>query len=361
MNNAGNLILIVDDTRENADILASVLCEYGRTRVAYDGLEALHMIKKEKPSLVLLDIMLPVIDGYTVCKKILEGEEGDKTSVIFLTGRQDLESQEYGLSLGAVDYITKPMAMGIVRSRVRRHLELIDYREELERKVERKTAALMMRTEELEMTRSATLESLSALAERRDNDTGNHIKRTKKYARLIAKSLAVTDKFHWQLDDETIARIENAAPLHDIGKVGIPDSILLKNGPLTPEEKVIMQKHTVYAKNALDQAIGMLGKNSAFLQVAKIIAYSHHERWDGLGYPQGLKGENIPLPARIMTLADIYDALRTKRPYKEIIPHQETMNIIREEKGKIFDPAIVESFLEIEWEFEKISEIYKDE
>ncbi len=353
-------ILIVDDTSENIDVLVDVLSDYKRS-VANNGKKALAIATSDKPpDLILLDIMMPGIDGYEVCKRLKSFEKTKEIPVIFLTAMTSEESETKGLELGAVDYITKPISPPIVRERVKNHLELKLARECLKNQNVVLEEKVRERTKDLVLTQDVTIFSLAVLAEYRDPETGGHIKRTQNYMKALAKKLQKNKNFIGILDDQTIELLYKSAPLHDIGKVAVPDSILLKPGKLNDEEFEEMKKHTVYGRDAILAAEKMLGKEMTFLRYAREIAYGHQEKWDGSGYPQGIKGDDIPLSARLMALADVYDALRSKRVYKPAFPHHKTVEIISGEKGKHFDPVLVDTFLEIEDEFRNIALEYAD-
>jgi len=348
-------ILIVDDTPENIDVLVDVLSDYKRS-VASNGKKALEIATAHNsPDLILLDIMMPGIDGYEVCRRLKSAEKTKEIPVIFLTAMTSEESETKGLQLGAVDYITKPISPPIVMQRVKTHLELKLARESLKNQNVILEEKVRERTKDVALTQDVTIISMAVLAEFRDEETGAHIKRTQKYVKALAKKCQYNKKFIGILDDATIELLYKSAPLHDIGKIGIPDSILLKPGKLTDEEFEEMKKHTVYGRDAILAAEKMLGGETTFLRYAREIAYGHQEKWDGSGYPQGIKGDDIPLSARLMALADVYDALRSKRVYKKTFSHSKAVELIAEGKGKHFDPVLVDAFLEIADEFRNIA------
>jgi len=345
-------ILIVDDAEANIDILVDALGETYDISVAMDGESALKAVETHIPDLILLDIMMPGIDGYEVCEQLKANEATRGILIIFLTALTDELDEARGLSLGAVDYITKPFNPDLVISRVRNQLELKRYRDDLELLVKE-------RTRELQLTRDVAIESMGTLAEYRDPETGGHITRTQNYVQLLAEHLKDHPQFKDFLDGNTIEILCKSAPLHDIGKVGVRDSILLKPGKLTDEEFGEMKKHTTYGRDAIAVSERKLGKNS-FLKYARIIAENHHEKWDGSGYPAGLKGEDIPIPGRIMALADVYDALISKRCYKPPFPHEKAIKIITEGRGSHFDPDMVDAFLEQENRFREVALEFAD-
>jgi len=332
--------------------LVDLLGDIYDVSVALDGESALESVEEEVPSLILLDIMMPGIDGYEVCKRLKSSDTTKDIPVIFLTAMTEEQDEEKGLNLGAVDYIHKPFSPSLVLSRVKNHLELKMHQEHLEELVRE-------RTQELQMTQDVTIASLATLAEYRDPETGGHINRTKNYVKILAKHLRTHDKYRDYLSESMIDLMHKSTPLHDIGKVGVPDSILLKPGKLTDDEFNEMKKHTIYGRDALKRAEQTLGENS-FLQVAREIAESHHEKWNGSGYPHGLAKEGIHICGCIMAIADVYDALVSKRCYKDPIPHERVVEIIKEGRGQHFDPDIVDAFLEIAEDFREISIQFAD-
>jgi putative two-component system response regulator len=347
-------VLVVDDTPNNIRILVATLKDMCELVVARDGEEALARVAgQDLPDLILLDIMMPGLDGYEICSRLKDQPLTKAIPIIFITALASSGDEERGLKLGAVDYITKPFVSSVVRARVRTHLELKSHRDKLEDLV-------YERTVDLRHAQSSALVSLAALAEFRDSDTGAHIQRSSVYVRVIAQALAVKTSFQGMLDQVRIEQLEQSAPLHDIGKVGIPDSLLRKPGRFTEEEMKVMRRHPYMGYKALRVASRLNGKAS-FLDTAMDIALSHHERWDGKGYPRRLSGERIPLSGRIMALADVYDALRSSRPYKESFSHGKSREIIGKEMQGAFDPRIVEAFLEREDEFEKTAGMYVDQ
>ncbi|HJO92072.1 MAG TPA: two-component system response regulator [Victivallales bacterium] len=346
------IVLIVDDTETNIDILVDTLEDSYELRVAMDGETALKDVKEYPPDIILLDIMMPGMDGYEVCAKLKSDGETSNIPIVFLTAMSEENDEEKGLELGAIDYITKPFSPKLVKSRVKNHLELKMYQDKLEELVKE-------RTKELRQTQEVVIESMANLAEYRDPETGGHIQRTKNYVKLLAEKLKNHPKFAEYLDEKSIELLYQSAPLHDIGKIAIPDEVLLKPGKLTDEEFDLMKRHTVYGKNAIQTSEKKLGKNS-FLIYAREMAETHQEKWDGSGYPCGLKRNEIPISGRLMALADVYDALISKRVYKPSFSHKKAVDIIKESKDKHFDPDIVDAFLEIENEFRKIAYEFAD-
>lgn len=318
------IILVVDDTPENIDVLSGVLRSEYKVKAALSGEKALKLASKEpKPSMILLDIMMPDMDGYQVCEKLKSNPETEKIPVIFVTAKNEDNDEKKGLELGAVDYITKPITPSLVMARVHAHLSLYDQNLSLEKKV-------LERTQELNDTQLKIIHRLGRAAEFKDNETGLHVTRMSYYAKLIAQSMG--------LSDERVALIFNAAPMHDIGKIGIPDHILLKQGKLTAQEWTLMQQHPQFGADIIGE------HDVELLKVCQRIALTHHEKWDGSGYPNQLKGEDIPIEGRIIALADVFDALTTQRSYKKAWSVEDAINLINENSGSHFDPSIVEHF-----------------
>ncbi len=342
-------LLIVDDTPASLDILVDSLGSIYPIRVATNGIEALEAVKEEIPDLILLDVVMPGMDGFEVCRRLKEKEETRDIPVLFLTALNDIREKSQGFTLGAADYITKPFDTREVRMRVETHLSaklarslLKDENHILEELVKRKTV-------ELQNTQDVAIFTAASLAETRDKETGNHLLRTQAYIRILAEN-AAKGVYREILDSAAIERIVKSSPLHDIGKVGIPDKILLKPGRLTEEEFNEMKHHTVYGRDTLLRAVSRI-KGTPFLDTATEIAYTHHEKWNGRGYPQQLKGEEIPISGRLMAIADVYDALISKRVYKDQLSHNRAVEIIREDSGTSFDPELVLIFLEHHEEF----------
>nr|WP_321400857.1 two-component system response regulator [uncultured Desulfobacter sp.] len=353
-------VLVVDDTPTNIDVVKRVLSETHLVQAAVSGKIALKIIEKKKPDLVLLDIMMPEMDGYEVCRRIKGDERFADLPVIFLTAKAEEEDEAKGLSLGASDYITKPINPPILLKRVKIHLELKASRDYLKQQNEILEKKVIERTMQMEELQDVTMVAMGALTESRDPETGNHIRRTQHYVKLLANKLKNHPGFQNFLSPEIITSLFKSAPLHDIGKVGVPDYILLKPGKLTVQECNEMKKHTIYGRDAIAAAEKTMARSHNFLVFAKEIAYSHHERWDGSGYPEGLKGEDIPISARLMAVADVYDALISRRVYKPAFPHDKAVGIIRDEKGAHFDPDVVDAFLDVAEDCYAVSQKFGD-
>jgi len=265
------------------------------------------------------------------------------------------------LSLGAADYITKPVNPSILRMRIENHLSQKEFKDELKFQNHFLSEEVHRHIANLTVVQEASIMAMASLAETRDNETGQHLRRTKHYISELAMHMGKEKKFKAKLSPENIKLIALSSPLHDIGKIGIPDSILLKPGPLTADEYDMMKKHTIIGRNAILKAENLIGCDETFLSCARKIAYSHHEKWDGTGYPEGLSGEDIPLSARLMAVVDAYDALTSQRIYKEAVCHEEAVAIIRTDSGTHFDPDVIKAFLALTEEFRQISNTHKDD
>ena len=354
-------ILIVDDTSDNLALMTGLLKDTYKTRVANNGERALTLAAMlPYPDLILLDIMMPGMDGYEVCQRLKKDSATAEIPIIFLTAKTEVEDEQKGFDVGCVDYITKPISPPIVLARVKTHLLLKSARDFLKDQNAFLEAEVARRVKEVQTVQDTTIMAMGSLAETRDNETGNHIRRTQHYVRVLAERLKQNPKYSKDLDDATIEMLYKSAPLHDIGKVGIPDRILLKPGKLTPEEFEIMKTHTTLGRDAILAAERQLDAPSSFLRYAREIAYSHQEKWDGSGYPEGMVGPLIPLSARLMAVADVYDALISKRVYKAAMSHEKAVQIIREGRGNHFDPDIVDVFEQALDEFMKIAGVFAD-
>ncbi|OHX10655.1 HD-GYP domain-containing protein [Chromobacterium sphagni] len=355
-------VLIVDDTPESLTQLYGLLKDHYRTQIANGGERALQIVAGDTlPDLVLLDVMMPGIGGLEVCRRLKDDPRTAEIPVIFLTAMSENEDEQAGFDAGAVDYIIKPISPPIVMARVSTHLRLKAASDFLEDKAAFLQSEVERRTREVQVIQDVTIMALASLAETRDHETGNHLRRTQNYVRALAVELRKHPKYRLELNDETIMMLYKSAPLHDIGKVGIPDHILLKPGRLTPEEFEVMKTHTTLGRDTIAAAERMLDAPSNFLRLAREIAHCHQEKWDGSGYPQGLAGENIPLSARLMALADVYDALISRRVYKPAFAHEQAVEMMREGSGRHFDPEVVKAFLQISDEFHTIALRYTDE
>lgn len=354
-------LLVVDDTPDNLTLMTELLKPHYRVKVANSGEKALAIATEERHlDLILLDIMMPGIDGYEVCKRLKSDEKTHDIPVIFLTSRSEAADEELGLELGAVDYITKPINPAITLARVANHLTLKASADFLKDKAAYLEQEVAKRTTELVALQDVTILTMASLAETRDSETGNHIRRTQFYVKELAEKLSTHPKFKALLTPAFIQMLFKSAPLHDIGKVGIPDRILLKPGKFEPHEFEIMKTHALLGKQVIEFAERQLGREVEFLTLAKEIAYCHHEKWNGSGYPQGLAGEDIPVSARLMAVADVYDALISRRVYKEGMSHEKAAAIIIEGRGQHFDPDMVDAFIELQDAFQAIAARFVD-
>jgi len=361
MADSQSTILIVDDTPENLSILGELLARDYRVRVANSGRRAIQIAHSDPtPDLILLDVMMPEMDGYAVLAE-LRGEAATRDiPVIFVTAMDTTQDEEYGLDRGAVDYITKPIRPAIVLARVRAQLELKKARDILADQNSYLEAEVARRMEENQVIQEVSIHALARLAETRDPETGNHLRRTQEYVRTLAVGLRDHPRFAAYLTQQTIDALAKSAPLHDIGKVGIPDHILLKPSALTEDEWVIMKTHAELGAHAIAQAEADARRKVEFLGIAKEIARHHHEKWDGSGYPDGLAGEAIPISSRLMALADVFDALICKRVYKPPLSTEQARQTIIDGSGRHFDPDIVGAFVGHFGNFVQIASSYAD-
>jgi putative two-component system response regulator len=321
MPNRKQKVLIVDDEPINLKVLNNILKDTYKLIFAKNGAEALRLIEKDKPDLILLDVMMPEMTGYEVCENLKANPIFKRIPIIFVTALSDAVDEAKGLNIGAVDYISKPVTPAVVKARVKTHLSLVD-------------------VDELRLTRLQVIQRLGRAAEYKDNETGMHVMRMSHYSRVLALAYGHSEK--------TADELFHAAPMHDIGKIGIPDSIMLKPGKLTDEEFAAMQKHPEIGAEILGES------DSDLIELAKVVAMTHHEKWDGTGYPNQLKGEDIPIEGRIVALADVFDALTSVRPYKEAWSVEKAIDFMTEQKNKHFDPELVDLFVK---ELDKIIEI----
>jgi putative two-component system response regulator len=339
-------VLIVDDEPANRDLLRRVLADYD-TRTAVDGTDAFAVLERgDLPNLILLDLTMPKVSGFQVCERLKRSERWRDIPVIFVTGNVDADNESEGLALGAVDYITKPFSPSVVQARVKTHLALKAANTILEQQVAARTVQL---ADALSRAKSGSVETvvrLSRAAEYRDEDTGEHLLRIGYYSAAVGRALG--------LADEVVESLLRAAPMHDIGKIGIPDSVLLKRGPLDPAEWAIVKQHPLIGAKIL------AGSESDVIRLGEVVALTHHERWDGSGYPAGLAGLEIPLAGRIVAVVDVFDAVASKRPYKESFPLDRSFEIVRGKSGNAFDASVVDAFFCVEADVREIHATFQD-
>ncbi len=355
------VVLVVDDSPDSLTAISELLKRHYQVKVAQHGERALTLIDKCIPDLILLDIVMPVMNGYETCQRIKANKEWRDIPVIFLTSKNDIEAESRCFELGAEDFISKPVNPISLFSRVKTHLMLKQAKDSLKNQNQFLESEINRRIGEVTTIQEVSIMALASLAETRDRETGFHIQRTKLFVKAVCDYLLEHSLYEDQLNSEIADLLIASSPLHDIGKVGIPDSILLKPGKLTSEEFEVIKTHTTLGRDALAKTEHMLKHEESFFRYPKEIVCYHHERWDGLGYPEGLKAEDIPLSARIVALADVYDALTSKRVYKPAYSHTFAMENIANESGRHFDPVLAEVFRSISDTFQEIKEQYKDE
>ena len=366
-NGATATILVVDDLEENVHYLTRVLTPKGYgVYSAQDGEEALDAVAKYAPDIILLDLVLPKLGGLEVCRRLKADNATYHIPIVVITGVSERDTNLKAIDVGADDYLTKPVDAPMLHARIRSCLrakslqdQVFEYQHKLEEANHNLEERIRERTRQLERTQHVTVFSLARLAESRDTETGEHLSRIRRYVQVLAQQLAESSEYAEVIDEAFLRELFHSSPLHDIGKVGIPDQILLKPGKLTHEEFEIMKLHAVIGGDTLKAADIEAGKDS-FLSMGRDIAYYHHEKWNGKGYPSGLKGNDIPLAARIVALCDTYDALTSRRPYKEAFTHEFAKEIIVPERGEQFEPAIVDAFLAVEHRFRAIQQALRD-
>jgi putative two-component system response regulator len=348
------VVLAVDDSEENLRLLTRVLGRRGFTvRTAANGADALRAAAVDPPDIVLLDVVMPGQDGFAVCRKLKEDPRFGDVPVLFLSGLDDVDDKVRGFAAGGVDYVTKPFQAAEIVARVETHLKVRTLQRELALRAHDLEERVAQQVREISALQMATIFALAKLADVRDEGTGRHLERVQTFSRLLANHLRETARFGRQIDAVFVEAIHHASPLHDIGKVAIPDAILLAPGPLTPEQRQVMKTHSAIGARTLEAVRGISPKN-AFINMGIAIARSHHERWDGDGYPDGLAGGDIPLSARIVAIVDCYDALTSARSYKPALSHVQAVAVIDGARGTAFDPDLMEAFHEIAAEIDAI-------
>ena len=331
-------ILIVDDVPDNISVLGNILADYN-LKAANSGAKALEIASRFRPDIILLDIMMPEMDGYAVCTRLKRNLHTKNIPVIFVTAMDEVTDEARGFELGAVDYITKPISPSVVRARVKTHINLYDQNKALEHLVRE-------RTKELNKSRLQIIRRLSLAAEYKDNETAIHVIRMSYYCKVMATAIGMSNA--------EVELILNASPMHDIGKIGIPDNILSKPGKLNAQERSIMEQHTEIGARIIGE------HDNPLLDMARTVALTHHEKWDGTGYPQGIKGDKVPLVGRIVAIEDVFDALVSKRPYKKAWPIEKAVAVIKKESGKHFDPEIVDVFMANKDEIIELAQLNSD-
>ncbi len=347
-------ILVVDDEDRNLRLMEAMLLPLGyEVDLARDGEEALEKVQESPPDVILLDIMMPKMDGFEVARRLKQDEKTGIIPIVMVTSLNEVEDRVKALEAGADDFLSKPVDGTELKARVQSLVKvkayndhMRDYQKELEAEVAKRTEQLKHAFEQIKKASLETIYRLSMAAEYKDEDTGAHIQRMSYYSASVARKMGLNEK--------TVESILYAAPMHDIGKIGIPDRILLKPGKLDADEWETMKQHTIIGRRILE------GSDAGFIKLAEVIALTHHEKWDGSGYPKGLKGTEIPLAGRIVAIADVFDALTSKRPYKEPFSVEKSFGIIKEDRGSHFDPEVVDSFLAIQGEILTVKNKYKD-
>jgi putative two-component system response regulator len=352
-------ILIVDDDAVGLNTVMSIVGQRWKCIPVSSGAAALKFLEKHTADLILLDYNMPCMNGLDVLNALRENEKTVDIPVIFVTGLDDEDGEVKALREGASDYILKPIRPTVLVTRVKNQLELSEHRRSLQKLVDEKTEDLEKANILLNKREDSTLNLLARVTDMRDENTGTHILRTTEYTRVVVNAILDNPKPGYTLTKEQAESIIKCAKLHDLGKIGIPDAILLKPGKLTAEEFEVIKMHPIYGEKFFSEFINT-DQDDPFLATAREITYSHHEKWNGTGYPLKLKEDQIPLSGRIVALADVYDALTSERPYKKAFTHEIAKDIITEDSGKHFDPYIVEIFLQKEPEFIEISKLVSE-
>lgn len=354
-------VLVVDDAPANLNLLAGLLQADYRVKLAASGAKALDLVQRAAPDLVLLDVMMPEMDGYEVCRRLKADTATSAIPVLFLTAMTQTEDEARGFQVGAADFIQKPINPMVLQARVRTHLQVKAYQDQLRDRNAWLQDELGQRLQQVDLLRDATLHVMISFAEFRDEATGHHVRRTQEYVRTLAQHFHDQGRHLDVLNANAIDHIAKSAPLHDLGKVATPDHILLKPGRHTPEETVIMRQHAMAGWEMLRRAADRMAGDADFLHHAMDIARHHHEKWDGSGYPQGLAGEAIPASARIVAIADVFDALTTARPYKQAWTVEAAIEQVQKDAGKHFDPTLVELFMGVLPQVLAIRERWKED
>jgi putative two-component system response regulator len=359
-------IIIVDDNKTNLDMGRNMLKTFYEAYPAISAVKLFELLDNIMPDLILLDIDMPDMNGYEVIQKLKNDERFADIPVIFLSAKNDPESELEGFDLGAVDYVTKPFSGPLLLKRIQKELLIVRQKKELllnkaylEGYTDQLTTEVVKKTEEVIKLQNAVLTTVADLVEFRDKHTGGHIVRTNLYLKALFDEMVREDAYGESISGWDQSTFLASAQLHDVGKIGIPDHILNKPGKLTPDEFDVIKTHVNVGIDAIERIMGHIHGDNAFLTHALAIVGTHHEKWDGSGYPMGLKGKNIPLEGRLMAIADVYDALVTERPYKKAFSAEEACKIIEDGVGRHFDPVLVDIFIRVENEFANIAETFK--
>lgn len=345
--------MAVDDSEESLKMVCDILEAQGYDPIGFlSPREAISAAESNPPDVILLDAVMPEIDGYEVCERLKRHETLSDIPVIFVSARHEPFEKVRAFRVGAVDYLTKPFHAEEIHVRIRTHLRSSIVQDKFRSDAINLESLVEEKVDQISESQMALIFALAKLSESRDYETGRHMERIQNFCKILSISLRDEFGYEDEIGDDFIKDIVCTSALHDIGKVGIEDSILLKPGKLTEKEFSIMKRHSVIGAETL-QTIFKKYPSNQFLEMGICIARSHHEKWNGKGYPDGLSGRDIPLPARIMSLADVYDALRAKRPYKEAFSHQEAVEIITKDRGSHFDPDVVDAFLSRQAEFDQ--------
>ncbi|MBQ4497559.1 MAG: response regulator [Spirochaetaceae bacterium] len=345
-------VFIVDDEATNLKVAENVLRNYFQLTLLTSGKELLQIIHRTKPDLLLLDIEMPSMSGFEVIEKMKQDQQLQDIPVIFLTAKNDVESELRGLTLGALDYINKPFSPPLLLKRIQHYLAMVEQKKELQSFNKNLNDMVREKTETILQLQYSILSTIANLVEFRDVNTGGHIERTQHYLSVLLKAMREQGTYAEEVSTWKIPLLIQSAQLHDVGKIAISDTILKKEGKLTPEETEIMMKHTSFGAEII-RKISISAYGTEFLNYAEVLAQHHHEKWDGTGYPNKLKGTDIPLAGRIMAIADVYDALVSARPYKKAFTHEEASRIIIEGSGTHFDPTLVEVFKSVADKFQE--------
>lgn len=354
-------ILIVDDAPDCITLLSDLLKEQYQTKIATNGANALKVAsRRPAPSLILMDVSMPHMGGYDVCAKLKSDPDTADIPIIFLSGRTEIEEQARGFAAGAVDYIGKPISPPIVLARIQTHLALAHAQRVLRMRNMKLENLVDQRTRQLLRTQDATILAMASLIEARTGGTGDHLRRIQQYVKILARTLQNHPRFRHELADDRIELLVKSAPLHDLGKIAVADRILMKDSLLDPEEMAEMRASVTRGGDAIRAIEDYLGESDDFLRFAREMAYSHREHWDGTGYPEGLAGDEIPVSARLMAVADVYDALVSDRPHRPAFSHEQAVAIMRERRASHFDPDVLNAFLETQEQFREIAESFID-